>query len=198
MNGKRNYRTKKTQNHYRHWRKDDDHRLRMLWDAHIGIVAIANALGRRVTSVAWRAAGLGLSAVPTGCETFSAAQRRTGYYGDTLRRILDASGVPIYMSLSKRPNHYGNYTHSYVEPTDVDDAVRRWLSTETLHVAAQRVRVCDATLQRWLAEIGVVRDVGSRKCWRVSSIDVDRAVEHGISRFGTHRRRRVSAIKRAA
>ena len=186
----------KPQRHYCHWLKEDDRRLTMLWDAHIGIVAIANALQRRIVPVAVRAAKLGLSPIPTGCESFMAACKRTGYHGDTLHRILRAAGVRIYASLSKRVNRYA--THTYLEPSDVDIAVRWWVSTETLHAAARRVKVCDATLRRWLGEIGVVRDVGSRKCWRISSIDVDRAVDHGIPRFGTHRRRRVSAIKRAA
>jgi hypothetical protein len=158
------------------WTPREDARLRFLWDTSASLSAIGKEIGRSPTGVYCRAQILGLPlGVPQGYEFISAASERTGYWVQTLEKILAWAGVRAHAvrTLGTRRGE----VRRYVDPLDVDDAIALWHKTESLHAAAQRHGVSDATLRRWLRRIGVEEpERGSKQMWRVLSVDADRAM----------------------
>lgn len=158
------------------WTAAEDATLRMLW-GDVGVRAVARRLKRTPLTVYWRAQKLGLSlGVPRGLEYVSHAAARTGFPLASLWMILRWAGVsaPVAMSRpAKRPRH----TH-VVDPFDVDDAIAKWLATETLAAGAERVGVAAETLERWLRASGLAvpeKPLGKRR-WRIPTETIDAAV----------------------
>lgn len=136
------------------WTEEEDRKLRWLWDEPLGIDAIAEKLGRTRLTTYWRAQVLELPlGPPQGCEYLYVAARRVGYStGDELRRVLDWAGVKIRLCRTRRGKHAGRY---YVDSFDVDEAVERWLKTETAEAAARRLGISGEALREKLKRAGV-------------------------------------------
>ena len=168
----------------RRWSPIDDVRLRKLWNAELDLDQIAERLGRTQISTYWRAQKIGLPlGCPDGWEYLSHAAKRTGYDTGQLRTILAADGISLRCAIAA-PNRkrrgkvtgFVRRTH-IVPPGAVDAAVEAWLEREPLEAAARRVQMCAETLARRLRSIGVTKDVGRKRYWRVSAEDVSRALE---------------------
>lgn len=88
-------------------------------------------------SIVAKAARLGLPrGVPQGCESIASAARRTGYCAQTLVNILHKYGVEIrYCYMFYRKNKRLK-PRRYVDSFEVDEAIEKHMSTETLHAAA--------------------------------------------------------------
>jgi len=161
----------------RQWTRGEDARLRLLWDGDSTVAQIALKLKRPVTSVYWRAQHLCLPlGVPEGREYLTTAAARAGFTVTQLRMILAWADVSIRRTLSRPTRRARGYHH--VDPIDVDDAVVRWLATETLHAAATRHTLCDQTVADLLAARGITRPAAlrGRLHWRVESHIVDEVV----------------------
>jgi hypothetical protein len=161
----------------RRWTPADDAELRMLW-FEVGVAEIAKRMKRTRAAVVQRAReylGLPLGA-PPGLEYVSHAAVRTGFALATLQMILRWAGVKPRPSMSydrgaKRHFHI-------VDSVDVDDAIERWLATESLEAAARRIGWSAETLARRLLASGL--DVPPRptrkRHWRIPTVFVDQVV----------------------
>jgi hypothetical protein len=164
----------------RHWTAADDQRLLLLWEDGLSLAHIAKRMGRPQEGVYLRARRIGLQlGIPRGYEYFTAACKRTGFCGKTMWRILSWAGVPTRVTLS-RPTHriYGRRRH-FVDPLEVDDAISRWMATETPNDAAIARGIPPRTLWGWLKRAGLLKPAasGSRKAHRILSADIDRVVD---------------------
>ncbi len=161
----------------RRWSAADDAELGMLW-FEVGVAEIAKRMRRTRAAVVQRAREylrLPLGA-PDGFEYISKAAERTGFALATLQMILRWAGVKPRPSMSydrgaKRHFHI-------VDPVDVDDAIERWLATESLEAAARRVGWSAETLARRLLASGL--DIPARPArkrqWRIPTETVDHVV----------------------
>lgn len=139
--------------HRHHWSADDDARLRAQWEL-VPIATIAHGLGRTRTTTYWRARLLKLQCgAPPGWEYLSAAAKRCGYTTGQLRRILRWARVRPRLAQARTAGT--RRAHHVLEEGDADDAVERWLATETPQAAARRHGMAGCTLVRWLMEAGV-------------------------------------------
>lgn len=110
--------------------------------------AIGKKLGRRPSAVARMAERLGLGqGCPRGYEYVSEAAERCGYTRRQMVLILAFGGVRMRLPSSRRART-GHRAQRVVDPTDVDEAVALWCSTETISEAAQRNRVSRFVLER--------------------------------------------------
>lgn len=157
----------------RRWTAEDDRRLALLW-GECSLNEVAKKLDRTPATTYWRAQHAGL---PLGCaqglEYLWAAAVRTGFAVATLRMILKWGGVSLRVAMA-RPTGAKRHFHT-VDPYDVDQAVKRWLATETLAAAADRHGVDPATLERRLRASGreLPEKPARKKRWRVPSDLVD-------------------------
>jgi len=161
----------------RRWTPAEDTELRNLW-YEVSVGEIARRMKRTRAAVVQRAReylALPLGA-PDGFEYVSNAAVRTGFALATLQYILRWAGVKPRPSMSydrgaKRHFHI-------VDPVDVDDAIERWLATESLEAAARRVGWSAETLARRLLASGL--DVPPRpkrkRHWRIPTAVIDEVV----------------------
>lgn len=157
----------------RSWTDVDRDRLAFLWGADHSLEHIARQLGRTPDACYHYARDLGLiPGCPRGWEYLSVAGERTGYDITTLRRIMAWAGYPIHRSLSR--GKAKNWRH-VADSLEINDAVKRWNETETCNKAAMRRGVCQETLRRRLARLGIVRREGESEL-RVTDEQADRAM----------------------
>jgi len=148
---------------------------------HVPIAEVARLLGRSHEATYRRARALGLgSGSPNGFEYLSTAARRVGYDQTTLRKILRWAGTRV-MEAATRPNESRRFPRRYADPLDIDDAVAKWLATETIAVAAERHRVGDTTLKKWLRAavrdgVAMPKEPRRLRQWRVPTKTVDAVV----------------------
>jgi len=151
----------------------EDRRIAMLW-GEMSLKELAKTIGRTPAVTYWRAQHMGL---PLGCvqglEYLTDSAKRTGFTISTLRMILKWAGVGLRVSMS-RPTKARRHYH-VVDPDDVNDAIERWLKTETLAAAAERLGVACATVERRLLASGneLPPKPAGKKRWRVPSDLVD-------------------------
>lgn len=164
----------------RRWTPVDDRHLSSLWGTQ-SLGWIARHLNRTAVTTYWRAQKIGLPlGCPQGHEYLHHAAKRTGYDTKTLREILKAKGVRLWLSMA-RPNA-GKYRFHTVDPIDVDDAVKAWLEIEVVHSAAEARGLVGETLRDWLIAArarGVVmpEPPNTKKgWWRVPSSVIDGVV----------------------
>ncbi len=160
------------------WTQAEETRLRSLWGSK-SLPELAIAFERTEWAVYQRSRDLGLGALPQGMEWISGAEVRTGYHARTLLRILTAAKVRIGESLSVQKAGKGprSFRRRFVDPFDVDEAIRRWQATETLASAAQRRGVTPKRLRRALRGLpGVPNRPGRAKCWRIPTELIDQAL----------------------
>jgi len=158
----------------RRWTAADDQKLRLLWGDPID--RVARELGRTVITVYWRAQKLGLGlGCPQGYERLQAAAVRTGFAIASLRMILGWAKVPIRRAVTRFPSDRGSHI---VEPVAVDEAVERWLATETPNAAGRRFGTSGETVARHLEVSGlrIPRKPCGKRHWRVPSATIDRAM----------------------
>jgi len=119
------------------WTPREIERLKFYW-ADVRLTEIARRL-RRSPQSCWEKAhklGLGLGC-PVGYEYLSAAARRTGYVLEQLHEILAWANVKTHLRLSYRQDRLQRRLvngelrltgarHRYVDPLEVDEAIRRW------------------------------------------------------------------------
>jgi hypothetical protein len=165
----------------RRWTQADDAALRYAWGEGT-LRYVAKKLGRSPLTTYWRAQKLGLGlGCPDGYEYLTQAAERTGYTSTQLRRILRWAGIKVRRSMSRNPKTVGRVPH-FVEPFDVDVAVSRWLSTETVQHAARRYGVSGDTVRRWLEQAGregyrvPPKPQRFKAHWRVDSETIDAIV----------------------
>lgn len=167
----------------RRWTVEDDRRLRLLWGEE-PLPKIAERLGRTRVTVYWRAQKLGLPlGPPQNQEYLTVAARRTGFRPDQLRRILLYAHVPIERFHSRDPAK--RWPMFVVDRFAVDEAIAKWMATETVKSAARRYGTSGHSMLMWLRKAGVkmrkaaaMRPGGRGKSrhWRVVSADVDRVM----------------------
>lgn len=158
----------------RRWTKADEAALEAMWGH--ALPTIARALKRTVITVYWRAQRLGLGlGCPDGYEYLSAAALRCGYCASQLRRILRWAGVAVRKSVTR---YQSRRTFHWVDPFEVDEAVRRWHETETLNAAARRHSLHSTSLEVRLRMVGapLPPKPGKKLHWRIPSATVDLAV----------------------
>lgn len=132
----------------RRWMAEDDQHLTSLWGT-ASLGWIARHLKRTAITTYWRAQKLGLPlGCPQGYEYLRHAATRTGFGTKTLREVLKAKGVRIWLSMA-RPNA-GKHRFHVVEPMDVDDAVAVWSDAEVVNCAAKARGLAGETLRDWL------------------------------------------------
>lgn len=162
------------------WTKNDDRNLRELWGERT-LRGISARLGRTTQAVFHRAQKIGLSlGCPDGAEYLTHSAERTGYSVETLRMILDRSGVAIRRTMSRPLGRRVGRPCHFVDPFEVDEAVEAWLKTEPLASAARRRGLDDSTLARRLRGVEGVppKPVGKRH-WRIPTAVIDRVVGQG-------------------
>lgn len=168
---------------HRRWTTQDDIELRSLWYSGLRLAAIARRIDRTPAAVYVRAQHvlkLPLG-VPEDCEYLSHAATRTGYETTQLWQICEWAGVEIRRCLARPTNPRGrdvNRFH-YVDPLDVDDAVKLWLRAEWVNTAAKARGLNGETLTKWLHKSGHKKKAGYRMRWRVASTVIDAVVEQG-------------------
>ena len=144
------------------------------------IETIARKVGRTRQQVWWKASNIGLDiGAPEGWEYFTNAADRVGYDRATLKNILRWADVKMYPAFSKGS---GNIIQRHVvDSFFVDEAVRKWLDSETLFAAANARGVCDNHLLRCMKKYGgEVRRVSprsKRSTMRASSSEWDRVLK---------------------
>lgn len=161
------------------WSPSEDKQLILLWESGLRLSAIAKQLGRPAHGVYNRALKLGMQAgCPQGFEYLSAAMQRAGFNStDQLRRVLKWAGVQVHMALSQPKTRHVSWHHHYVDPTQVDEAVARWVRSETLVDAAKRHGISDMIMRKWLLRAGVIgARMGARTHRRVDPEVVDRVM----------------------
>jgi hypothetical protein len=161
------------------WTKADESRLEMLWGSKT-LQELARIFKRTEWAIYSRSRALKLSGLPRGMEWMASAEARTGYHTKTLRKILAAAKVRIGTALTvdkagrKSPRAF---RRTFVDPFDVDEAIRRWQETETLSSAAERRGISPKVLRRLLdGRSGIPKRPAGKKCWRIPSEAIDRAV----------------------
>lgn len=159
----------------RRWTAADDNRLTLDWGT-MTIEDVAAKLGRTVIATYWRAQKLGVGlGVPQGCERFTSAAERCGYAPATLRMILGWAKVPIHRGITRRRETQT----TWVDPMSVDDAIRKWHTTETPHAAARRVGLStgEVVVHRLEASgLPLPRKPRRKRHWRIPSETIDRAM----------------------
>lgn len=162
----------------RPWSTEDDRRLANLWGEY-SLHVIAEKMARTPAAIYFRAQHA--VKLPLGCahglEYLWTAAVRTGFPVASLRMILKWAGVRLHVAMA-RPTKAKRHFHT-VDPIDVDDAIERWLKTETLAAAAARHGIHASTLERLLlrakpAELPPKPD--RKKRWRVPSEVVDKVL----------------------
>lgn len=167
----------------RRWTPRDDLRLSALWGT-TTIARVAAQMGRTPRTVYWRAQRLDLGlGCPEGMEYLTHAAERAGYATASLRIILRWAGVRIARAASRpdaAPRSRRLRGEWVVDPDDVDDAIARWHTTETLEGAARRRGVGSCVLVRLLGEAAARGDARvppkparPHAHWRVPSALVD-------------------------
>lgn len=161
------------------WTRADDRRLRNLWPEY-SLTEVSRRLDRTALAVFQHAKEIGLAlGCPDGFEYLSHSAVRTGYSTATLRNILERSGIQIRRTMSRplkgskkrrRPCHF-------VEPFEVDEAIKAWLLTESLEAAAKRYGLRGDTLARRLSAVeGLPPKPTGKRHWRIPSDIIDRAM----------------------
>ena len=160
----------------RRWTQADDAALTMLW-YEVGVAAIAKRLKRTPIAIYWRAEKIGLQrGCPDGFEYVSTAAARTGFCLGTLWMILKWAEVASRPAMARV---LGAKRHFHiVDACDVDDAVDRWLATETIEGAARRTGWSAERLIYALttADVEVPARPGNRKHWRIPTATIDTLV----------------------
>jgi hypothetical protein len=167
------------------WTEHDDHRLKLNWGAR-PLEWLANDLKRSRDAVYLRAEKLKLGlGVPQGLELIGTAAKRCGFAMKTLRNILNLYGVRtieqparIRTARDRRTKHVkqrSRFHRMMVDPFDADDAVEKWLATETVTSAAKRRGVNPEKLRRHLRNAGV-KPVAKSRVWRVQTEVIEKVV----------------------
>lgn len=113
----------------RQWTQAEDDRLRWLWGGTRTLGELAHKLGRTPQACHHRAGVIGLRRRGFhGSESVEAASRRAGFSRLLLLKILDAAGVPIHKAFARPGLSRGLRRQVYVDPHDVDAAVRQWMA----------------------------------------------------------------------
>jgi len=142
-----------------HWRTIDDREL------------VQRLSPRSWRAITVKAKMLGLpQGMPAGCESFSAAMRRTGYDRCQLQRILSRCGVPIHGRGVGR-----QYRWAYVSRSLVDRAVADQMRLESLLHAASRLRISRVVLARLVRDRGY--PIVHRQSTRLPPETYDRIVD---------------------
>lgn len=170
-----------------HWKPKDEEVLRFLWETPATIRELCTHFGRSAQGICRRAVKLGLPPrVPNGFEFLTHAAMRTGFDIKTFRNVLLWARVKIHivrrykLKRKKVKNRKRKFFHQcYVNPLEVDEAVGRWMNTETPATAAPRFGVDATTLRRWLRNAGIKRKPERHCPWRIDSKIIERVVyEH--------------------
>lgn len=162
------------------WSTDDDDRLKAMWGAAESIDVIAEAIGRTEIATYWRAGKLGLrDRIPPGWEYLTSAAERAGFTSCQLRRVLKLHGKEVRRAFARPTEPRGKRrrrTHfQIVWADDVDEAVKAFVTKDTIEVAARRAGVSSETLRRRLRAIGV-KPPRFHHRWLVTPEQTDRAL----------------------
>jgi hypothetical protein len=160
----------------RRWTREDDMRLRSMWGSK-SVRYVAAKLDRTVATTYWRAQLLGLDlGLQPGTEYLKSAAKRAGFSPEALRNILSWARVhtslPPTRTTSKRPKRC-------IEPDVVDDAVARWMKTETLAAAARRYGFSESgsvLLRLRASGLPLPKKPKRLRHWRIPSETIDKAM----------------------
>lgn len=161
----------------RKWTAADDARLGALWGL-LSTRQIAHRLKRTTAAVYLRARTNGLArAERESKETLSESARRTGYTRQWLIRILARAGV-VTVAISRCSSRYKMRNAYLLEKDEVDEAIRAWVTRESVGAAARRYDTTPERLVTALKRIGVTRpgDLPPRKQWRLDDATIERAL----------------------
>jgi hypothetical protein len=171
------------------WTAHDDQRLRINWGAR-SLDWLAEDLKRTRDAVYLRAEKLKLGlGVPQGLELIGTAAKRCGFSMKTLRSILVLQGVRMFAQPARirtardrrttQTKKRSRFHRMMVDSFDADEAVEKWLTTETVTSAARRRGVNPEKLRRHLLKAGV-KPVAKSKVWRVETEVIERVIEGTI------------------
>jgi hypothetical protein len=161
----------------RRWTDLENARLRRMWHSY-SVRQLAQRFGRSEWGVWEHARHIGLPlGVPRGCEYFTEACERTGFHGRSLWRIIRWAEV-VTTATPVKPGALNRQRRYYVDPFDVDEAVKKWLATETIDAAARRHGVAGNTMRYWLKRAGLLHPRGPKSSLhhRIESVVIDRVV----------------------
>jgi transposase-like protein len=155
------------------WLQQDDDMLTLLVQSGASVGEMRRALNRDESALYKRAVHLGIGVgCPPETELAQTAARRSGFAASAFARIMEWAEVKAGKSFSR-----GAGRKCY-EVANVDEAVARWLRTETVNAAALRLGVPTSTLLRWLREEGILPTGRlSRTMHRVESALLERVVQ---------------------
>jgi hypothetical protein len=166
--------TRKLRRHYRNWTASEVMKLGDLWERGSEMRVIRRVMGRSRRSIFEKAKRLGLTlGCPEGFEYLTDAFKRVGVCNSNqMRSILNWAGVKIRTTLSSE-----KATTHFVDPFEVDDAMKRWCNAETLRHASRRHRIRPRTLRVLIVEHNAA-DPGPNKKphWRLDPDVVDKLV----------------------
>lgn len=156
------------------WTTQDDARLELAWGAPVS--TIARELCRSESAVYHRAGFLGFAGIPKDGESITDASKRCGFTRSQLRRVLRWAGVDVHpvvpTGTRKRARRF------WVDKVECDEAVARWVDSETPNAAAMRLGVSYPRLVRRLKSCGLnLPEKPTRKrSWRIPSALIDQAI----------------------
>lgn len=162
----------------RHWTLDENERLKAQWGLE-SLRALAHMFGRTRVAVFQHAIAIGLK---PGCpnsdwEHVADSVRRCGYTPYSMHRILKMYRVPIRPAYYVRSQKIGD---KLVERARVNEAIKAYVSSETLNSAALRLKMDRRVLLRWMKVVGapMLRTSGvARSHHRAAIADFDRAAK---------------------
>jgi hypothetical protein len=156
------------------WTPREAAKLREMWGS-VPLKDLTEFFNRQATHIFAKAKRMGLkTGCPQGWESLAHAAKRTGYHEKTLKIVLRWAGVrpERWMGNPNDRRVQGCYHRRIVQPTDVDEAVERWVRCESVVDAARRHGVNPVTLRSWLKTAGYTRD-RSYALWRLEPSVVD-------------------------
>lgn len=157
----------------RRWTRAEDTALELAWGEPLD--KLSRELRRTKITIYARACALGLLGIPRGGEHLATAAVRCGFDSGQLRKILKWAGVKLNPVPARRR---AKPTYFWVDPTEVNDAVRAWLETETPNVAAKRIGCSAEKIEGRLKASGlaVPKKPRGRRHWRIPSKTIDFAM----------------------
>ncbi len=178
------------------WSEEQIATLRNQWHV-TDISVLAKKIGRSRTSIVLMVKKLGLKrGIPEGCESITAAARRTGFDVPTLRNVLSFAGVHVSksqtMDKKKRHSRFVSFRQHHVDSFSVDEAIEKWNQSELVSGAADRRGISDHVLFNRLARDGIIDkpNIG-RRCYRVPTVLIDQT----IAKYGLKPKETVQAAE---
>lgn len=155
------------------WSKEEEKLLCDSWHI-VDLEDIAKKLNRKKLGVYWKAKKLGLHiGTPQGMETLNACSIRTGFTAAAIVHVLKWAGVSLMRSQTVNRNWKGKYTHQFVDTFEADEAVRSFLTSETLNEASRRTGIGRQSLYKFMVKEKAPHRPRKKRQWRLQADYID-------------------------